>query len=513
MKARSWTAGRTGVGFALAATTVAAMTVPAAAAPVTGHQPATLGATALAMPRVTAPTALPQAPTAMSYRVQAGDTVSHISARTGTSVSAIVRANNLNSRALIKAGQLLRIPVPGASAAAPSSSPSSSTAATSRSHTVAAGDTVSALAKRYGTSISSIVSANELDSRALIIVGQQLTIPGRSSGGGSASAVSSAGSSSSGSSPSGSSSAARNHTVAAGDTVSALAKRYGSSVSAITSANDLGRSAMIRVGQRLTIPSGSSVVPVSSTVSTAGGGSSSGSSSSGSSAARSHTVAAGDTVSALAQRYGSSVSAITSANRLSSGAVIFVGQRLTIPAGSSGGGSSSSSSASSSSSGEQLVGDTFLGRTYASAVVGAANTNKATLNSMTVPSRDSMRQIVRETAVQMGVDPALALAVAQQESGFDARAVSPANAVGTMQVIPSSGVWASDLVGRELNLLDPRDNVVAGVAILRQLRRAAPSLDVAIAGYYQGLAGVTRNGMYPDTRNYVAGIRNLMGQY
>ncbi|MEE6286592.1 LysM peptidoglycan-binding domain-containing protein [Georgenia sp. MJ173] len=515
MKARSWTAGRTGVGFALAATTVAAMTVPAAAAPVTGHQPATLGATALAMPRVTAPTALPQAPTAMSYRVQAGDTVSHISARTGTSVSAIVRANNLNSRALIKAGQLLRIPVPGATAAAPSSSPSRSTAATSRSHTVAAGDTVSALAKRYGASISSIVSANELDSRALIIVGQQLTIPGRSSGGGSASAVSSAGSSSSGSSSSGSSSAGRSHTVAAGDTVSALAKRYGSSVSAITSANDLGRSAMIRVGQRLTIPSSSSVVPVSSIVSTAGGGSSSGSSSSGSSsAARSHTVAAGDTVSALAQRYGSSVSAITSANRLSSGAVIFVGQRLTIPAGSSGGGSSSSSSsASSSSSGEQLVGDTFLGRTYASAVVGAANTNKATLNSMTVPSRDSMRQIVRETAVQMGVDPALALAVAQQESGFDARAVSPANAVGTMQVIPSSGVWASDLVGRELNLLDPRDNVVAGVAILRQLRRAAPSLDVAIAGYYQGLAGVTRNGMYPDTRNYVAGIRNLMGQY
>src|SRR5690606_41543648 len=69
------------------------------------------------------------------------------------------------------------------------------------------------------------------------------------------------------------------------------------------------------------------------------------------------------------------------------------------------------------------------------------------------------------------------------------------------------------LVGRRLNLLDPQDNVTAGVAILRQLVRTAPDLDTAIAGYYQGLAGVLRNGMYSDTRNYVAGIKSLMRQF
>lgn len=220
---------------------------------------------------------------------------------------------------------------------------------------------------------------------------------------------------------------------------------------------------------------------------------------------RAHVVRSGETLSVLAKTYGTSVSAIVERNNLRSASLIYVGQQLAIPGGTGG--------ASSSAGTGQLVGDTFLGRTYARDVVSAANTNKATLLSMDVPSRAQMRTMVRDTAVRMGVDPSLALAIAQQESGFDARAVSPANAVGTMQVIPSSGDWASDLVGRRLNLLDPQDNVTAGVAILRQLVRTADSFDQAVAGYYQGLAGVRRNGMYADTRNYVAGIKNLMRQF
>ena len=132
---------------------------------------------------------------------------------------------------------------------------------------------------------------------------------------------------------------------------------------------------------------------------------------------------------------------------------------------------------------------------------------------MSVPSRDEMRQLIASTARSMGVDPALALAVGYQESGFDMRAVSPANAVGAMQVIPSSGQWASDLVGRPINLLDPNDNVVAGVAILRSLVRTGPDLPSAIAGYYQGAGSVRRNGMYDDTRRYVANVQTLMTRF
>src|SRR5699024_10452398 len=100
-----------------------------------------------------------------------------------------------------------------------------------------------------------------------------------------------------------------------------------------------------------------------------------------------------------------------------------------------------------------------------------------------------------------------AMAFAQQESGFNHQSVSPANAIGTMQVIPDAGDWASGLVGRELNLLDPQDNVTAGVAIIRALHQGAASEDVAIAGYYQGQYSVSLYGMFPDTANYVAGIK------
>jgi soluble lytic murein transglycosylase-like protein len=118
-----------------------------------------------------------------------------------------------------------------------------------------------------------------------------------------------------------------------------------------------------------------------------------------------------------------------------------------------------------------------------------------------------MRTIVANTARAMGVEPSLALAFAYQESGFNQRAVSPANAIGTMQVIPTSGEWASDLVGRDLNLLDPYDNATAGVAIIKRLIATSKDVDTAIAGYYQGQYSVSKYGMYDDTKAYVAAIK------
>ena len=116
--------------------------------------------------------------------------------------------------------------------------------------------------------------------------------------------------------------------------------------------------------------------------------------------------------------------------------------------------------------------------------------------------------IVR-TAKRYGVNPALALAVAWQESGWNQRQVSVANAIGTMQVIPSSGRWAGELVGRRLNLLNTQDNITAGVVILRALNHSAKTHDGAIAGYYQGLGSVRKNGMFADTKRYVASIKAL----
>ena len=382
------------------------------------------------------------------------------------------RAAGRRGRRLATSTGALAIAAVAATAAAPA-------AHADESYTVRSGDTVSHIAAKYGTSVAAVRTANGLNGSAFIREGQRLTIPTSGSAAAPAAAVPA--------------SAGGSHTVASGETVSAIAKRYGTTVSAIVSANGLDSRAFIRVGQTLTVPgaSGTAAAPAAAAPAAVGG---------------SHTVASGETVSAIAKRYGTTVSAIVSANGLDARAFVRVGQALTIPGGSA-------ATTTAAPSGAQLVGNTFLGRTYAPSVVASANANKASLVAMGVPSKAEMQAKVAATARSMGVDPALAQAIAFQESGFNHTSVSPANAIGTMQVIPSSGQWASDLVGRDLNLLDPDDNVVAGVAIIRQLVRTSPDLQTAIASYYQGASSVKRNGMFSDTRRYVANVQTHMARY
>ncbi|WP_296664425.1 LysM peptidoglycan-binding domain-containing protein [Demequina sp.] len=346
-------------------------------------------------------------------------------------------------------------------------------AAADERHRVEPGDTVSALAHRYGATVSAISAANGLDSRATIYVGRTLVIPSTK-----ATAAPKAKSAT--------------HVVASGDTVWALAQRYDVSVRAIVAANGLSANALIRLGQRLTIPGGgSAAVATPSSMPAA--------KAPAAKAPAAYTVRPGDTLSAIAARNGTTVAALARANSLANPSLIRVGQRLTIPGGAA--------------AATGLVGDTFLGRTYPKDVVAAANQNKAALLATEVPSRAEMRRLVASTARRFGVDPALAQAVAYQESGFNMRAVSPANAIGVMQVIPTSGEWASDMAGRRLDLLDPEDNVLAGVLILRSLTRSFDRLDHAIGGYYQGGAAVRKHGLYPGTVTYVSSVKSLMSRF
>ncbi|WP_448629277.1 LysM peptidoglycan-binding domain-containing protein [Cellulomonas soli] len=267
--------------------------------------------------------------------MRSGDTVSHIATRTGTSVSAISRANNLADASRIRIGQVLTIPsatTSTAPAAARAAAPSVATV-TNATHAVRSGETVSAIAKKYGTTVQAVVAANGLDARAFIRAGQVLTIPGASAA-----------------------------------SASAAAPAAAAPAAATTSAT--------------------------------------------------HTVISGDTVGAIAKKYGTSVQAVIAANGLDARALIRIGQTLTVPGATTG-------TAAPAAPAAQLVGNTFEGRTYPATVVASANANKASLVAVGVPSKDAMRQLVSDTARTMGVDPALALAVAFQESGFNHASVSP----------------------------------------------------------------------------------------
>ncbi|MCC9175079.1 lytic transglycosylase domain-containing protein [Arthrobacter sp. zg-Y179] len=343
-------------------------------------------------------------------------------------------------------------------------------------HRIVSGDTVSSIAAQYGLSVTELLRVNNLQPSSLIFAGDDLRLGGASAPAASTSAA-----------------AEGTYTVVSGDTLSAIAGKHGVSLSSVLAANGLTLTSVIYPGQSIRIdgqaPAAAPAAPTAPTGAAPGTGGT-------------YTVAAGDTLSAIAAKHGVSLSGIMASNGLSQTSVIRPGQKITVD----GSTVSVTAAAPVAAAPTDLVPNTFLHYTYPEHTVADANLNKQTLNSMPVPSRAQMQQIVADTAVQMGVDPALAQAFALQESGFDQRAVSPANAIGTMQVIPSSGEWASQLVGRQLNLLDPYDNATAGVAIISALTRSSDSLENAIASYYQGQYSVTTYGMFADTRNYVSSV-------
>jgi LysM repeat protein len=343
-------------------------------------------------------------------------------------------------------------------------------------YTIARGDTISSIAARYGLDTYAVLKLNNLQPNTVIYPGQKIKLTGSvmpASAPAAKPASPAAATASTGGSV---------YTVKSGDTLGAIAARHGVKLSEVS---------IIYPGQKIKIGSGQAAAPAPA-ASPAPAQAAAPLASSGS-----YTVKSGDTLSAIAAKHGVKLSDILSANKLTMSSMIYPGNKLVIPG----------AAIQPAASVTPLVPSSFLGFTYPAAVVSSANQNKALLNASPVPSREQMKSIVADTARRMGVDPSLALAFAYQESGFDQRAVSPANAIGTMQVIPTSGEWASDLVGRKLNLLDPYDNATAGVAIIRQLTRTSKDLDHAIAGYYQGQYSVSKYGMYEDTKTYVAAIK------
>jgi LysM repeat protein len=274
------------------------------------------------------------------------------------------------------------------------------------------------------------------------------------------------------------------YTIRRGDTLSDIAARYHTTVAKLVQVNRLpGNGNLIIAGRTLQVPSGRSST-VTRTV------------------RYHHRVVRGDSLIKIARRYGVSTTVIARANHLPSSNIVRLGETLVIPA-----------TRRVSSSRGSTSGNTFAGRTYAAGVVNAASRNRATLARRPVPSRTGMRGIIAAKARANGVSPALALAVSYQESGWNQRAVSVANAVGAMQVIPSTTDWISGVVGRRLNPLDPHDNATTGVVLLKILTRAAKNEREAVAAYYQGLKSVRHNGMYPDTKRYVANVMYLKKRF
>jgi membrane-bound lytic murein transglycosylase D len=237
----------------------------------------------------------------VKHRIRRGETVSTIAARYGVSQYAILAANNLSSRSTIYAGRQLIVPVPLDRNY--TGSPSNRTYEADGSvYTVRSGDTMWDIARAFGTTVDALRQNNYIERGSRIYVGQKLKIPAsarnlKSSQASSRQYVSTSDVSSE--------PTTSKHRVRSGDTLWDIARRYGTTTSAIRRMNGLGRSSRIYPGQVLTVQSSGGDYVI-------------------------HKVRRGDTLSRIAAMYRTSISRIAAANGMTDPDNLRVGDQLKI---------------------------------------------------------------------------------------------------------------------------------------------------------------------------------------
>jgi LysM repeat protein len=179
-----------------------------------------------------------------TYTVKPGDTVSSIAIRNGLRPADVLAWNGLGWRSVIYPGQTLRLTAPAAARPAAKPAPAAAPTAAATTHTVVRGDTVYAIARTYRTTVAKIIAANGLGASAMIHPGQKLKI-------GAAPATASVPKTTTPAAAPAPAAAPTSHTVVIGDTLFAIAKKYGTSVAALLQANGLGSGSIIYPGQTL----------------------------------------------------------------------------------------------------------------------------------------------------------------------------------------------------------------------------------------------------------------------
>ncbi len=212
------------------------------------------------------------------YFVVAGDTISDIAGRFGLATASVLALNGLSWSSLIFPGQELKLttsgPVPVAAA-------NEEPAAVGR-YTIVAGDTISAIADRFGISTLSVLTANGLGWSSIIYPGQTIAIPGLVGPGASDDIARGATEAAPSDrlpmtpvvnatpieapevpepivAPVVAPPVGMTYTIVSGDTLSSIAARYGITIQSLLDANALTWESIIYPGTALTLPGG--VIP------------------------------------------------------------------------------------------------------------------------------------------------------------------------------------------------------------------------------------------------------------
>ena len=288
----------------------------------------------------------PTTSNAQTYTVVAGDSVWKIAHQFGISMDTLRSLNNIQNN-FIYPGQVLKIriissnnvttPTPESTPSIPTGSQTSTQTPTNQTsdtiYTVKSGDSLWAIANKHGLSVSQLKSINHLTSD-IIYPGQKLNTKTKVSSQDtvSSSTTKPAPSQESITSSNTSTSTSKTYTVASGDSLWAIANKHGLSVSQLKNMNGL-TSDIIYPGQTLKVGQGNNTsttapskiattTPAPSQVSTT-------SSNTSTSTSKTYTVASGDSLWAIANKHGLSVSQLKNMNGLTSD-VIYPGKQLLV---------------------------------------------------------------------------------------------------------------------------------------------------------------------------------------
>ncbi|USZ14801.1 LysM peptidoglycan-binding domain-containing protein [Moraxella sp. FZFQ2102] len=246
-----------------------------------------------------------------SYTVRAGDSLTSVAAANGLTVGQLASFNNLPVDSGILIGQKLWLvagkvkpqAVPTKPAAAPSTTASNASSNNNpATHKVVAGEGLTVIARKYNVSLQALAAENGLSVTDNVLIGQVLKLPN-----GAAAPVQPAKTTPAptpkAASNNTSTAATDSYTVKAGESLTALASRFGVSIQELASANNLATNANLLVGQRLRVPKTTTT----------------------------YTVKAGDGLISLARRYGISAQELAKMNNIEPTANLQIGQVLTVP--------------------------------------------------------------------------------------------------------------------------------------------------------------------------------------
>ncbi len=332
------------------------------------------------------------------------------------------------------------------------------------------------------------------------------------------------------------------HQVRKGESLSLIARRNGVTVSALAAANGITNVNRIVVGQWLVIPAAGgpaaalvntptppelvpvpvAVAPVPEVVpgATPGPGE------------LSYVLRRGDSLFTVARRFKVTVAVLAATNRIANPNRVLAGTRLVIPSPAVPAPAGTSAATPTTIAAPPATDPSMIVAPAAAPTSPSVPAGGLTAAAMapwlsadqlarlpqglhTYPERLALLPSFDRWAAEYGVAPDLLKALAWMESGWQQTVVSSSGAVGVGQLLPATAAWvAGFLIGAPLDPFVADDNVRMSARFLAHLLTLTTGdVNLAVAGYYQGLTSIRREGMKATTAAYVNVVLALRARF